>query len=57
MSKVLKQTLVLGALVAGAFGVATLLNGRRRKRKVRRPETADELEQLEGIEVEVGPSA
>ena len=55
MSKVLKQTLVLGALVAGAFGVATLLNGRRRKRKVRRLEAAEELEQLEGLEVEAEP--
>jgi hypothetical protein len=49
MAKALKQTLVLGALVVGAFGVATLLNGRRRKRKVKRTEL-EQLEQLEGAE-------
>ena len=49
MANALKQTLVLGALVAGAFGVATLLNGRRRKRRARRTELED-LERLDGTE-------
>jgi hypothetical protein len=50
MSKVLKQTLVLGALVAGAFGVATLLNGRRRRRKVRRSPELEGVEQLDLVD-------
>jgi hypothetical protein len=55
MSKVLKQTLVLGALVAGAFGVATLLNGRRRKRKTRRSPELEDLEQLDLVEAPSEP--
>jgi hypothetical protein len=55
MSKVLKQTLVLGALVAGAFGVATLLNGRRRKRKTRRSPELEDLEPLDLVEAPPEP--
>lgn len=44
MASALKQVLVLGGLVAGAFGVATLLNGRRKKRRARREvELEDDL--------------
>ena len=41
-----KQALVFGGLVAGAFGVAGLLNKRRRRRRAAAPELA-ELEQLD----------
>lgn len=45
MSPRIKQALVLGGLVAGAFGLATLLNKRRRKRPAQAADLA-ELEQL-----------
>lgn len=47
MSARLKQALVFGGLVAGAFGVASLLNKRRRKKRAPYPPLA-ELEQLDG---------
>ena len=47
-----KQALVFGGLVAGAFGVASLLNKRRRKRRAATPEL-DELDQeLEDLDQE-----
>ena len=46
MTARLKQALVFGGLVAGALGVASLLNKRRRRRCVAAPELA-ELEQLD----------
>lgn len=50
MANGLKQALVLGALVAGAFGVATLLNGRRRKRTKRSPAEADADRELDSLQ-------
>jgi hypothetical protein len=47
MTSRMKQALVLGGLVAGAFGLATLLNGRRKKKRVRPVELPDELEGLQ----------
>jgi hypothetical protein len=53
MTSRVKQVLVLGGLVAGAFGLATLLNGRRKKK--RRPVELDELsDELEGLQQEAG---
>jgi hypothetical protein len=53
MTSRMKQALVLGGLVAGAFGLATLLNGRR-KRKRARPAELDELpDELEGLQQEI----
>ena len=46
MTPRVKQALVLGGLVAGAFGLATLLNKGRRKRPAQVPELVD-LEQLD----------
>jgi hypothetical protein len=47
MTSRVKQALVLGGLVAGAFGLATLLNGRRKKKRAR-PVELDELQQEAG---------
>jgi hypothetical protein len=51
MSARIKQALVLGGLVAGAFGLATLLNKRRRKRPAQVADLAElELDaELEGL--------
>jgi hypothetical protein len=49
MTSRVKQALVLGGLVAGAFGLATLLNKRRRKR----PAQARELAELEQLDAEL----
>jgi len=51
MTSRMKQA--LGGLVAGAFGLATLLNGRRKKKRVR-PVELDELpDELEGLQQEI----
>jgi hypothetical protein len=53
MTSRVKQALVLGGLVAGAFGLATLLNGRRKKKRAR-PVELDELpDELEGLQQEL----
>lgn len=49
MTPRVKQALVIGGLVAGAFGLATLLNKRRRKP----PAQARELAELEQLDAEL----